>query len=102
MAAKQRSLQRLKPLSVSKTEVELPPKNSSSTKSATPGRIQPKTVPAQTLLKEKARIKLYSAEKKSKIKTYTGQTNPVKTINSQIASLSNSSSMKSVNGDHSE
>ena len=94
MADKQRSLQRLKPLSASKTEVELPPNNSSSTKSATPGRIQPKTVPAQTLLKEKARIKLYSAEKKNKIKTYTGQRNPVKTINSQNASLSNSSSMK--------
>ena len=103
MAAKQRFPQRLKPLSVSKTEFNLLPRNSSSTKSATPGRIWPKTVPAKTLLKEKARSKLSSAEKKSEIRTYTGQTNPVNTVNGQNAngnaSLSNPSSIKPVNGD---
>ena len=53
MAAKQRFPQRLKQLSVLKTEFDLTPKNSSSTKPSTHGRIGPKTVPAKPLLKEK-------------------------------------------------
>ena len=104
MAAKQRFPQQLKSMSVSKTEFDLPKINSSSTKPATLGRIRPKTVPAKTPVK--ARSKLSSAEKKSEIKTYTGQTNPVKTVNGKNAngnaSLSNPSAIKPVNGDHSE
>ena len=106
MAAKQRFPQRIKPMNVSKTEFDLPPKNSSSTKSATPGRIRPKTVPAKTLLKEKGRSKLSSAEKKSEIRTYTGQTYPAKPVNGLNANgnarLSNPSAIKPVNGDYSE
>ena len=87
---------------MSKTDFDLSPK--SSTKSATQGRIRPETVPAKPLLKEKARSKLFSAEKKSEIRTYTGQTNPVKTVNGQNANgnacLLNPSSIKPVNGDH--
>ena len=104
MAAKQRLPQRLKSLSVSKMEFYLPPKNSSSTKSATQGRIRSENVLFKTVLIKKTQSKLSFAEKKSEIKTYTGQTNTVKTVNGQNANgnenLSNPPSIKPMNGDH--
>ena len=51
MAAKQRFPQRLKPLNVSKTEFDLPPKNSSATKSATPKEFDLKLFPPKHRLK---------------------------------------------------